>query len=172
MSSFTDTLPSLGDLSSPFAPTTVGGLTDDALLSAQRAIAEVRRRVETQAAVVTAEIAHRSRRELGHSGLAAANGQRTPEGLISQLAGTSMRDARTLVKAGELQPIAPARATPASGGPSASADSPQRSTMPRWLAVIGAAVAAATITIEAADVIRTRLGAAAKRLDAPTAPHR
>jgi hypothetical protein len=33
--------------------------------------------------------------------------------------------------------------------------------MPRWLTVIGDAVATATITMEAADVLRTRLAAAA-----------
>src|SRR5690606_19995596 len=127
----------------------------------QRAVAEVRRRVETQAAVVAAEIAHRSRRELGHAGLAAANGQRTAEGLISQLTGTSLRDARTLVKAGELQPTATAR----TGTPPADTGAPAAPAIPRWSAVIGDAVARATITVEAADVIRTRLGHAAKRLD-------
>lgn len=39
--------------------------------------------------------------------------------------------------------------------------------MPRWLAAIGDAIAAAAITLEAAEVIRTRLGAAATRLDTP-----
>lgn len=167
MPSFTDTLPAIGDLSVPFAPVPVNGFADDALLAATRAIAEVRRRVESQAAVVAAEIAHRSRRELGHSGLAATRGQRTPEGLISQLAGTSTRDARTLVKAGELQPTATVRAArpPAETGTGAGAGAPPAPVMPRWLTVIGDAVATATITVEAADVLRTRLAAAAERLD-------
>lgn len=108
MAPFTDSLATLGDLSVPFVPVSLTGFADDALLAAQRTVAEVRRRVEAQAAVVAAEIAHRSRRELGHGGLAASRGQRTAEGLISQLTGTSARDARTLVKAGELQPTAPA----------------------------------------------------------------
>src|SRR5690606_2974015 len=37
--------------------------------------------------------------------------------------------------------------------------------LPAWLTVLGDAVATATLTVEAAEVIRTRLGAAAKRLD-------
>jgi hypothetical protein len=169
MTSFTDALPALGDLSVPFAPTPVNDYRDDALLAAQRAVAEVRRRVEAQAAVVAAEIAHRSRRELGHSGLAATRGQRTPEGLISQLTGTSVRDARTLVKAGELQPTATGRMAPNIGGADVdgAAEGADAATpaMPTWLTVIGDAVATAAITVDAAQVIRTRLGAAAKRLE-------
>jgi len=179
MLSFTDTLPVMGDLSVPFAPAPVNDFTDDALLAAQRAVAEVRRRVETQAAVVAAEIAHRSRRELGHTGLAATRGVRTAEDLIATVSGTTRRDARTLVKAGELQPTSTMRAnggaptldgvTDTGGGDGAGGDrvaaADGGSVMPAWLRVIGDAVATATLTVEAAEVIRTRLGAAAKRLD-------
>src|SRR6478609_8876854 len=84
------------------------GCRDQELLDGQRAIAEARRRLDAIAATVAGKIAHRSRRELGHDGLAQSNGQRTAEGLISQLTGGSAREARTLVKAGELLPaVAP-----------------------------------------------------------------
>lgn len=157
MPSFTDTLTRLGDLSVPFAPVAAGSLPDAELLLAQRSLAEVQRRVQSQAAVVAAEIAHRSRRELGHSGLAATYGRRSAEELISALAGTGAREARTLVKAGELLP-------PELVGTAQhpTADSPA---LPRWSALIGAAVASATISVEAAGVIRSRLGEAAKHLD-------
>src|SRR5690606_26563617 len=82
MASFTDTLTHLGDLSVPFAPTPAVSLADAELLQAQRSLAEVQRRVQSQAAVLAAEIAHRSRRELGHSGLAATQGRRSAEELI------------------------------------------------------------------------------------------
>ncbi len=135
----------LGDTSVPFALPPVERMRDHELLDAQRAIAEVQRRVSAVAAAVAGEIAHRSRRELGHSGLAASRGQRSAEGLISQLTGGSAREARTLVTAGELLPT----------------ESPRREAAPvaEWLAVIGEAVAAALISVEAAGVIRSRLGA-------------
>jgi hypothetical protein len=94
----------VGDTSVPLALPQVQGMRDQELLEAQRAVAEVQRRVSAISAAVAAEIAHRSRRELGHGGLAASRGQRTAEGLISQLTGGSTREARTLVKAGELLP--------------------------------------------------------------------
>ncbi len=58
--------------------------------------------------------------ELGHSGLAATFGQRSAEGLISQLTGTSSREARTLVKAAELLPGAGTSGGAAEGDDDAS----------------------------------------------------
>ena len=162
MPTFTDTLARLGDLSVSFAPAPVVALDDEGLLAAQRSVAELRRRVETQAAVVAAEIAHRSRRELGHTGLAAANGLRTPEELISKLGGTTAREARTLVAAGELLPPEVTR-TEARRIP----DSPVRQ---RWLVLIGEAVAHTRLSVEAAALIRVRLGEAMRRLDDDALP--
>ena len=56
---------SLIDVSRAFAPPTVSDLTDDDLIAQQRTLAEIGRRVDTAAATVAAEIAHRSRRDLG-----------------------------------------------------------------------------------------------------------
>ncbi len=146
MASITDSLTRVGVLSAPLTLPPVGSFGDTELLDAQRSIAEVRRRLDTLGASVAGEIAHRSRRELGHSGLAQSHGQRTPEGLIAQVTGGSTRDARTLVKAGELLPVSTPR--------------PEVGPVPGWLAVIGDAVSRAEISVEAANVIRTRLGAA------------
>ncbi len=77
-------------------------LSDTALLDAQRVLASVRRRVDAHAAVIAAEIAHRSRRELGYDGLAQRHGARTPEALVQRVTGTSARDARTLVRVGRV----------------------------------------------------------------------
>ena len=153
----TVSLAAIGDLTAPFAGVTVAELADADLLSGQRAVAEIRRRVDAVAAAFAGEIAHRSRRELGREGLAQANGQRTAEGLISQLTGTSTRDARTLVKAAELLPVAPERIAPAAP--------PQ----PGWMRVIGEAVARAALSVEAAEIIRTRLAAAAGPLPGASA---
>lgn len=147
MTSITASLAAIGDVAVPFAAPTVSALRDVELLDGQRAIAEIRRRLDALAATVAGEIAHRSRRELGHEGLAQSRGQRSAEGLISQLTGTSAREARTLVRAAELLPVAPEGAVPAP---------PQ----PEWMRVVGDAVARAAISVEAADIIRTRLAAA------------
>ncbi|MBN9140791.1 MAG: DUF222 domain-containing protein [Micrococcales bacterium] len=154
---FTDALAHIGDLSVPHAPAAVAGIPDAELLSAQRAIAEVRRRLDATAAVVAGEIAHRSRRELGHTGLAATHGQRSAEGLISQLAGTTTREARTLLKAAELLP------------PATSA-SPARPAAPRpaWVQLLGDAVASARVSVEQAELIRTRVGAVTGAFDLAT----
>jgi hypothetical protein len=145
-------LAGVGDTAVPLALPRVERMPDSELLDAQRAVAEVQRRVSAIAAAVAGEIAHRSRRELGHGGLAASRGQRTAEGLISQLTGGSTREARTLVKAGELLPN----------------EAPRRGAAPtaEWLAAIGDAVASAAISVEAAGVIRSRLGATRAARDA------
>lgn len=150
MASFTDSLALVGDLSVPFAPEPAASLRDSELLGAQRSIAEVRRRLEVLAAAIAGEIAHRSRRELGDGGLARAQGARSAEDLIAKVTGGSRRDARTLVKTSELLPNARPQAAPP---------------VPEWRRVIGAAVADAGISVEAANVIRTRLEAAVARVD-------
>lgn len=150
MASFTDSLALVGDLSVPFTPAPVGSFPDAELLAAQRSLAEARRRLEALAATVAGEIAHRSRRELGNGGLARANGVRSAEDLIAKVTGGSRRDARTLVKTSELLP--------------STRQEPAAPPVPEWRRVIGAAVADAGISVEAASVIRTRLEAAADRV--------
>jgi Domain of unknown function (DUF222)/HNH endonuclease len=149
MPSFPSYLAGLGDAAMRFAVPEVAGFTDAELLDGQRAIAELRRRVDTAAAAFAGEIAHRSRRELGHAGLAQSHGLRSAEDLIAKVTAGSRRDAHTLVKAAELLP------TPTRDG------SPALPPVPRWQTVIGDAVASAAISVTAAEVIRTRLAAAA-----------
>jgi hypothetical protein len=113
--------------------------------------------LEATAAVVAGEIAHRSRRELGHSGLAATRGVRTAEDLIATVSGTSRRDARTLVKAAELLSAAVSSdAGDTSGRSGCETDAVAR---PRWLALLGEAVGSAQMSAQQVDVIRVRLGA-------------
>jgi hypothetical protein len=135
----------LGDLSAEFTPPTVSVLSDDQVLASQRVVAEIRRRVDAAAAVLAAEVAHRSRRELGYDGLATRLGARTPELLIARVAGTSAREAGVLVRVGAL-------ATPP------RSDSPTPDPTP-WLAEVGAAVRHGSLSIDAAEAIRAGLGA-------------
>jgi hypothetical protein len=88
--------------SSAFTAISARELSDVSLLAAQRAVAVERRGLDAQAAVLAAEIGRRSRRELGHDGLAQRLGARTPERLVQQLTGSSARDASTMVRVGSL----------------------------------------------------------------------
>ena len=90
-------------------------LSDSSLLETQGDLAAQRRRVDAQSAVVAAEIAFRSRRELGHEGLAQRLGARTPERLVQRMTGGSARDAQTMVRVGGLPPTSPLAGAVVSG---------------------------------------------------------
>jgi len=126
---------SLVDPSTAFAAPACEGLSDAELMATQRSLAEVRRRVDAWSASVAAEIGRRSRHELGDQGLAQRHGARTPELLVQHLAGTSVREAHTMVRVGSLI---------ASSSP---------------LNAVGAAVAVGTLSLDAADAIRSGLSA-------------
>jgi hypothetical protein len=77
------------------------GLSDDDVLARQAVIAAGRRQLDAAAAVVAAEIARRSARDLGYSGLAQKRGARTPERLVAAVSGLSVAEARAMITAGE-----------------------------------------------------------------------
>jgi len=126
-------LAGLVDSSTRFAAPSSEGLSDDALMQTQRALAEVRRRVDAWSASVAAEIARRSRHELGEAGLARRLGARTPELLVQRLSGASAHDAHAMVRVGALLD---------EGSP---------------LDSVGAAVKAGSLSLDAADAIRAGL---------------
>jgi len=157
MPNIADMFTRVGDLSAPFSPVPVAAVPDAALLDLQRTLGEVRRRVDAQAALVAGEIAHRSRRELGAEGLAARRGLRSAEGLISQLTGGSTRDARTLVKAGELLPPELTGAPVPDAVPGVTTGDTRAA--PGWLTLLGDAIGSARLSVEAAG-LRGRLAEA------------
>jgi hypothetical protein len=110
--------------------------SDDVLLATQRSLADVRRQVDAAASRVAAEIAQRSRPDLGYDGLAQRLGARTPTHLVQRITGTSAHEAGTLVRAGAMQSDA----------------------APSWLRQVGQAVSDARISLDAADAIRHALG--------------
>jgi hypothetical protein len=120
----------LVDLSARFVAPASSGLSDAALMERQRQLAEFRRRGDAWSASVAAEIANRSRREFGAAGLARRLGARTPELLVQHLAGTTLREAHTMVRVGTLI------------------------TEPSSLSAVGSAVADGSLSLDAADVIR------------------
>lgn len=112
-------------------------LADDELLAGTRDLGELKRVVESALAAFATEVKHRSRPEAGFSGLAQRLGARTAENLVQEVAGTSKREATTMVRVGQLL--------------TADGDS--------WLAPVGAGLASGRVSVEKADVIRTGLGA-------------
>jgi len=78
-------------------------LSDADLQLRQRDFAAIRRQVDAGSALVAAELARRSTRELGYSGLAQREGLRSPEQLVERLAGVTPEEARALVRVGSLE---------------------------------------------------------------------
>ena len=128
----------------------VRALDDAAVLHTQRLLAAARRDLDACASLVAGEIGYRSRRELGYAGLAQREGLRTAELLIQRETGSTARDAATLVQVGGMV------------HDSLAAAQPERLTqaVPHepWLAAVGAAVTAGTLSVDAAMAIRSGLG--------------
>jgi hypothetical protein len=122
----------------------VAALSDDALIARQSFLAREARRIAVEAALTAAEIAYRSRRELGYSGLAQKRGLRTPEALVQQATGVSIGDARTLVHVG-------------TAVTSLDLDNPVASATP-WLSACATAVNGHHLTLDAFTAIRVGLG--------------
>ena len=140
-------LSAIADLSVALVLPTSSELTalgDTELIARQKSAGELRRRADALAAAYADEIAHRSRRELGYSGLAQRLGQGNAESLIQKVTGTSSRDARSLVQAGAMLPTDAPRN-----------DAPAR---PSWLAAVGEELAQGRISVHAAGEIQKGLG--------------
>jgi hypothetical protein len=117
-------------------------LSDAALLAQQRLLSQVSRQVELAAAHLAAEVAHRSRRELGYAGLAQRQGARTPEALIQSVTGASSPTARRLVRVGALV---------------ATLDEPESLPQP-WLGPLLRGITSGQVSTEALDAVRVALG--------------
>ena len=129
----------------------IRALDDDQLVNAQRTIADARRALDTSASMIAGEIHHRSRPELGYSGLARRQGFRTPEKLVQHTTGSTARDATALVTVGALIHDAEAATSHNGGGDGTEVREP-------WLLAVGRAVASGALGVDAAQAIRTGLG--------------
>ncbi|WP_091707440.1 HNH endonuclease signature motif containing protein [Microbacterium sp. cf046] len=78
-----------------------GSLSDSDLIAVHERYCRMRRMLDADQTVLAAEIARRSRPELGSEGLAKTQGYRNPTALIAATGGTSTGDAARLVKVGE-----------------------------------------------------------------------
>ena len=128
----------------------VQGFDDDELLEMQRGLAQSRRALDASASMIAGEIAHRSRRELGYGGLAQRLGFRSAEKLVQNETGSTARDATVLVTVGTF-----VRDADVDAGVDATAVNPSD----RWLIKVGNAVASGSLSLQAAQSIRSGLGA-------------
>lgn len=148
----------------------VTGLGDDGLLALQAQLAELRRRTDTNLAVLAEEIARRSHHTLGHDGLAQRLGRRTAQQLVQHLTQTSAREAAALVRVGAMlsdleraddRVLDDSRLSSDSAnaeglgesGPNALSGAPSP-----WLEPIATALAEARLSVETGDAIARALG--------------
>ncbi|TFD27577.1 DUF222 domain-containing protein [Cryobacterium cryoconiti] len=137
-------------------------LPDAEVLAGQRQIAAARRLLDARSAWMAATIARRSRPELGHSGLAAQQGFLSPEALIQTVTGSTKNDAFKLVAVGTMMADAGAaeklvEAALESSDVDAAAVASFAAKVP-WQAPIARAVTDGTLSVDAAESIRTGLG--------------
>jgi len=127
--------------------------TDDAaLVELSRLAAHSKQLVEAHLALVAGEIAARSTREMGHSGLAQRSGFRNAEELLKGTTGATGREAVTAVRVGRMvrEAAASGQADPVSGEVFEASEP--------WLASVAAAVSSGALSVGAAAAIRAGLG--------------
>ncbi|MFP7833413.1 DUF222 domain-containing protein [Marisediminicola sp. LYQ134] len=118
------------------------------LTAAVEAVTALRQCVDQFAAVIAGEVAHRSRPELGHQGLAQQAGFVSPVAMIQRVAHVSRIEATRLVETGAL--LAESEFTASAG----SADEITPLSRERWPDVLAAALREGTLSLDAVDAIR------------------
>ena len=157
----------------------VSHLADDALLAQQSRLAELRRRTETNLAILADEIARRSHHSLGNDGLAQRLGSRTAQHLVQHLTGSSAREAAAMVRMGAMLGAAAGAlgagigtgtgtgsgSSDGTGGSDGDADgslpipgADPEARAASWLEPIATAVAQARLSVEAGDIVARALG--------------
>src|SRR5690606_31905834 len=113
----------------------------------QRELAELRRLIDSRSSVIAGEVAYRSRRELGYSGLARREGFGSADKLVQSATGSTSREATTLVTVGTMvhEAIAPTAVDAATGEVPEGCEIREP-----WLVQVGAAVVAETLPIDKA----------------------
>ncbi|MFP7834727.1 DUF222 domain-containing protein [Marisediminicola sp. LYQ134] len=122
------------------------------LTAAVEAVTALRQCVDQFAAVIAGEVAHRSRPELGHQGLAQQAGFVSPVAMIQRVAHVSRIEATRLVETGALLAEAEAAAELAASAGSADHTAPVPGE--RWREVLASAVREGTLSLDAVDAIR------------------
>ncbi|MFT4231142.1 MAG: DUF222 domain-containing protein [Microbacterium sp.] len=127
---------------------TLTALGDDALLALLADTAQARHAVDLVAGAASAEVAKRSARELGYSGLAQRKGHRNATSLVQNITGESRADVTRAVRTGEELgvPVGP---------PTVDEPTP---VVPRWLDALRGALAGGRLGSAQFHAIRAGLG--------------
>jgi hypothetical protein len=133
-------LAALGEV--PRSPAALSSLSDSSLLQAARTTAAIERLAATLAALIAADVARRSARDLGHAGLAQRSGYRTAEELVRATSGSTARGAAEAVRVGS-----------------------QLADPSPWLHPVATAVLDGSLSVAAASSIRSGLGEPTAHVD-------
>jgi hypothetical protein len=136
-------------------PEDLAALDDDRIVELHRAIAECERRLGSYKTHAAAQLARRSRRDLGHDGLAARNGFPSPEKMLQNVTKSTGREAAQLVAIGRLLDESDAATKLIDDGFAAVGGEP---VVVPWQAPIAEAVACGILSIECGDALRRGLG--------------
>ncbi|MFP7759671.1 DUF222 domain-containing protein [Marisediminicola sp. LYQ85] len=117
------------------------------LTAAVESVAALQHNVDQFAALIAGEVAHRSRPELGHQGLAQKAGFVSPVAMIQRVAHVSRAEATRLVETGSLLAEAASAGAQPVGGHDGSAP-------PSWRDALAAAVTSGALSLDAMDAIR------------------
>lgn len=159
-------------------PLDVGDLTDAELTGSLSAVGGARRELDASAALLAAEAARRSARDLGTGGLAQRRGHKDGAGLVEELAGLSRGEAAKLVRVGSLletahtvAPVrAPTRVDSDEGAADGTSEAPTWAPPPRdiaalrglpgpWDAAIAVSLRNRWLTAAHSDALRSGLSA-------------
>lgn len=173
----------------------LSGATDDELLGALAWVAQPSRELETFIARIAGEVAARSGRELGYSGLAQRGGFITPAAMVQAVSGITRQEAGKLTRVGGLM-VQAERADGADGAgpvgatePVGGSDDPQSEPgavstpvcddssgsgepgvgLAPWQVLVARAVASGALSVDAAESIRRGLGDVGGTADAGAA---
>ena len=130
-------------------------LSDEQVVAFNQAIAECERRLGSYKTHAAGQLARRSRRDLGHSGLAARNGFSSPEKMLQEVTKSSGREAAQLVTLGRLLDETDAATKLIDDGVT---DLGGELIVVPWQAPIAAAVAEGVLSVECGDALRRGLG--------------
>ena len=130
-------------------------LSDDQIVKLSQAIAECERRLGSYKTHAAGQLARRSARERGHSGLAARHGFSSPEKMLHDVTKSSGREAVQVVALGRLLDEAEAARRLLERG---IADIGGNPVVVPWQAALATAIAEGTLSIACGDALRRGLG--------------